>query len=66
MTHTNRPLQQRATAPGGARRRNAPDFSDAVVTAYIHEISTRRRSARIRSRGHRGPGRPSQEARPVR
>ncbi|MEA2127047.1 MAG: hypothetical protein QOI80_3829 [Solirubrobacteraceae bacterium] len=38
MTQTNRPLPSRA-----ARRRHASDYSDAVVAAYIHDISARRR-----------------------
>jgi predicted RNase H-like nuclease len=29
-----------------ARRRHASDFSDAVVAAYIHDISARRRGPR--------------------
>ena len=41
MIHTNRPLPSRETA-SVARRRHASDFSDAVVAAYIHDISARR------------------------
>ncbi|MEA2459217.1 MAG: hypothetical protein QOC95_2189 [Thermoleophilaceae bacterium] len=50
MTHTNHPLPAgenartmatARTARSAARRRHASHFSDAVVAAYIHEISTR-------------------------
>jgi hypothetical protein len=49
MNHANRPLPSRTTASRGrsaARRRHASDFSDAVVAAYIHDISTRGRRRR--------------------
>ena len=39
MTHANAPRPARSPA----RRRHASEFSDAVVAAYIHEISTRNR-----------------------
>jgi hypothetical protein len=50
MTHTNHALPSRAIASGNgspraagslARRRHASNFSDAVVAAYIHDISAR-------------------------
>jgi hypothetical protein len=44
MTHTNHPLpagENARTTRSAARRRHASHFSDAVVAAYIHEISTR-------------------------
>ena len=43
MTLTNHPLPSREPA---RRRRHASDFSDAVVAAYIHDISTRGRRRR--------------------
>jgi hypothetical protein len=49
MNHANRPLPSRKTAGrtgSAARRRRASDYSDAVVAAYIHDISTRRRHRR--------------------
>jgi hypothetical protein len=55
MTHTNRPLPQRTTPLNATRRRHAANFSDAVVAAYIHDISARRRPARLaeQSEAHR-------------
>jgi hypothetical protein len=49
MTHANRPLPSHTTASrtgSAARRRHASDFSDAVVAAYIRDISTRGRHRR--------------------
>jgi hypothetical protein len=48
MTNMNRTRSRRATAgtsPRPARRRHAENFSDAVVAAYIHEISDRHQAA---------------------
>ena len=36
-----------------APRDRASDFSDAVIAAYIHDISARRRPQRAEARGHR-------------
>jgi hypothetical protein len=56
MTHANAPRTTRSSA----RRRNASAFSDAVVAAYIHEISTHNRRPSPRpmpraARERRGP-----------
>ena len=58
MTHTNRTRPHTTTAErpsparaagNAARRRHASDFSDAVVAAYVHELSVRARPAPRRS-----------------
>jgi hypothetical protein len=46
MTHANAPRTRRTPTSTDARRRHAASFSDAVVAAYIHEISARHRPPR--------------------
>jgi hypothetical protein len=63
MTDMTQQIEQR-TAPeehgsrrngaSVARRRHAASFSDAVIAAYVHEISARRRGAREEEVGSRG------------
>jgi hypothetical protein len=43
MTHANHPRTRHTPQSIPARRRHAASFSDAVVAAYIHEISARHR-----------------------
>lgn len=60
MTNTNRTRPHNAAPtrttprrvlPGPARRRQGSDFSDAVVAAYIHDISARSAPPHRRLRG---------------
>jgi hypothetical protein len=37
---------RRASVAAARRRRHAANFSDAVITAYVHEISARHRRGR--------------------
>jgi hypothetical protein len=44
----------RPTGASSARRRHAASFTDAVIAAYVHEISTRGGGARDEEAGRRG------------